>query len=68
MGWTHRAAVHMLNRFPQLGTNPELLEKWPALRLAVTNKETELGKSLSDALREGDIVTPQSEDVLRLRR
>ncbi len=68
MGWTHRAADLMLNRFPQLGTVPSLLENWPSLKLAVSQKEQELGKRLDDAIRDGDVVTPKTEDVLKIRR
>lgn len=55
MGWTHRAGTTYLHRFPQLGTVPGLLEKWPSLKLEVDAKEAELGKSIADALRDGDI-------------
>lgn len=68
MGWTHRAASHMLNRFPQLGTIPELLEKWPTLKIEVEAKERELGKPLAEALRDGEVVTPLTQDILSRRR
>ena len=61
MGWTHRAGSNFLQRFPQLGTVPELLEKWPSFKIEVEAKEKELGKSIADALKDGDIKLPNPQ-------
>ncbi|MDD7887910.1 hypothetical protein [Flavivirga sp. 57AJ16] len=55
MGWTHRAGAQMLALYPELANVPELMERWPALRLAV--QELRLGnegKDKSNDLNDGN--------------
>jgi len=61
MGWTHRAAESTLFRYPALGTIPELLERWPALKLAVSKQEEKLGASFAELIEKKAITTPGPE-------